>query len=447
MSTSQRPTAIVRSEPAAVPYALRSPVADLLNSDEARAAITPLVPHGVDYERVILEVYQAHARNPQIMQCKPESIILAVGKAVASGLAIGETIHLVPFGKTLEAIRDFKGDIELVVRSGAARAVIAKCVYANEPYRYTEGTTTEIVHQPIMDPKLRGPMIGGYAVARLPHYGVAAVQMSVQEVDAIRQKYSQQWKRGELPDWYVRKTCVHQLTKMLPKNPKLAEVLAMFEREDKELDESLKGSPAAEEIVDAEVSAAPDAASHSSTSNDVEKQAQPAVVEPAVGSTEWARAFRLPFKKSEAYNTPLANISVDGLEQLAAWIREKQKENGAAFHAETLQAIELVIKDAERQQTTILGEEEDVPQVAVAAAPTPTNPTTLAPGKIEDAIDAPAPKETLAMVSASVVAMLRDDKLDADEKKRFKEDYDRADTVEAMQALRARIERHAKLPF
>jgi phage RecT family recombinase len=220
-------------------------VRNMLTDNDARTLIQPLLPNGIAYDRVISEVYFAVQKNPEIAKCTPASIVQEVARAVSWDLVIGETVHLVPFNekvarnpdryeKRVKAIRDYKGDIELVVRSGAARSVDAKAVYKNETFEYEEGSEPRIRHVRILDPTARGPMIGAYAIARLPHYHIRIVWMALSEIDEIRQRHSKQWKEGPMPVWYALKTCVHQVTKLIPKNPRLAAVLAQFEQEDVE---------------------------------------------------------------------------------------------------------------------------------------------------------------------------------------------------------------------
>lgn len=238
-------TAVANVEPSAAPYALRSPIAQILTKDAARALIEPMLRPGDSYERVIVETYHAAQKNPDILKCTPASIVNAVSRAVRSGLVIGDGVHLVPYGSTLQEIYDYKGRIQLIVTAGAARAIDAQCVYEHEPFEYSQGTSPTIVHKPIMNPANRGKMIGAYAVAdqgrRVPP---KIVVLSVDEIEKVRQTYSKQHKKGELPYWYAQKTCVHRLAKLLPKNPELAKVVAMFEAEDAGLEAIASDEPA-----------------------------------------------------------------------------------------------------------------------------------------------------------------------------------------------------------
>lgn len=233
----------------------RKGITGLLRSDEARLRIEPML-RGVEYDRVVGEAYLAAGENPDILSCTPASIIRAVARAVSWGLAIGETVHLVPFNqnvgtkqeprweKRLKAIQDYKGKIELVVGCGAAKAIDAQVVYEKEPFDYAQGSQPSVRHIPARSEKERGAMLGAYAIA---HHGYSrpphVVYLTVAEVDTIRQKYSKQWKDGPVPPWYMRKTAVHQLAKMLPKNPRLAGVLKVLDEDETEIDEELSGAP------------------------------------------------------------------------------------------------------------------------------------------------------------------------------------------------------------
>lgn len=220
----------------------------ITTSGKARNTIAPFLPPGVSLDRVAASLRIALAKDraawkkdgpPPLERCSPMSVFMAVAKITQWGLEIGETAHLVPFGTECTAVADYKGLAELVISSGVARAVEAHCVYEKEPFRIKRGTSTEIEHHPIGDPKARGPMVGAYAIFHL-RFGIALVEyMSVSEIDEIRQKHSKQWKSGALEPWYARKTVVRRGVKLLPKNPRLLERLAALDTETIEVPEEI----------------------------------------------------------------------------------------------------------------------------------------------------------------------------------------------------------------
>src|SRR6185312_41935 len=76
----------------------------------------------------------------------------------------------------------------------------------------------------------RGKLKGAYVVFRLPFNAPPAFEyMTVEDVDAIRQKYSAQWKKGPVPPWYAKKTVLRQAAKTLRKDRRLAAAMRAIE--------------------------------------------------------------------------------------------------------------------------------------------------------------------------------------------------------------------------
>jgi recombination protein RecT len=233
---------VVTDAPAPAPIEEKHPVIRLLDSPQARQRIEPMVPHGVDYRKVLVDVYLAVSQNPKLAECTPASLVQAVARAASTGGQIGRDVHLVPFNTNIapkgqpkkwetrcQAIEDYKFLAEIVVRTGGARSIVAKSVYANETFLYEEGTEQVLRHVPVMDPAKRGALVGAYAMARIGHNNLVIHVMSVQEIEAIRQKFSKQWNEGPMPHWYPLKACVRQIIKLLPKNPRLLALLQRFD--------------------------------------------------------------------------------------------------------------------------------------------------------------------------------------------------------------------------
>ncbi|HEY7236554.1 MAG TPA: recombinase RecT [Gemmatimonadaceae bacterium] len=354
MSAPLRSTAVATVESSverpAVPYVLRSRTAEILNTDEARAQIAPFIPRGVDFNQVMLEVHRCATNVPEILECTPPSIIQAVGQAVQTGLTIGKTIHLVPvsvsvgkgddkrYEKRLQAWTDYKGDIELVLWSGAARHIDAHAVYQHDVFDYDLGDNPFVKHKPVLDSSKRGPIIGGYCIAFLNASGTLKkiTVLSIADVEKVRAK-SKQWNPDKVkvcPDWYVEKTCVHRNCKTLPKNPRLASVIAMMdarEAHDRGEDFTVELDPAnrieAQPSRAAESAVSPlvaheDAAAHHSASVTVEEPKAPSR----------AAAFLLPFGKT-LKGKPLGELTDQQLRDGYAWAKESGDDGLAQFIA------------------------------------------------------------------------------------------------------------------
>ncbi len=224
----------------------RKAVVALLRSDEAKRAILPMIPpmpgfgpndKEAAYERVIREFLNAAGDNPGILDCEPGSIIRAISRAVSWDLEIGVTAFLVPRKDRnddpqakLRAQIGYRGKLELMSspRGPARYGVDALVVYKNEHFRYEQGTSPFIEHRPMYDLEKRGPIVAGYAIARLSMYHNKIVVMSVEEVREIQQKFSQQWRNKPLESipWYVEARCVHRLSRQVPLSGKTRLIMA-----------------------------------------------------------------------------------------------------------------------------------------------------------------------------------------------------------------------------
>jgi recombination protein RecT len=476
------------------PSAMQQRVMDLLTKPESMAVLAPLVPKDVDREAVAIEVYRAVTKNPAILKCTESSIIMAVADCISTGLIIGKTIHLVPVSpergaqSELQAWTDYKGDIELVVGSGAARLVYANPVFENDHFAPQLGDNPRVDHVPAWK-EPPGKMVAVYAVAFITNTIKKVTVMRLDQVEKIRAK-SKQWnpnKFKECPDWYACKTAIHRLCKDLPKNPKLAKILARFEREDIEDHgapiasggESFTFAPP-EEVLTAEIeheaieheATEPQPSATATSASETPAPAASTVAAPAPAtapqSTElvrdlaWAKAFTYPMKRSEFYGKPIAEFSYEQLQSIEQSILKARKDkNDDTVHAELLASVRIVMDALEEPQPTLaLEDDEDLlaPTAAGSAAATQENPTTLRPGKIEDALDkpatvtpkpAPAPTSLVSLADASreVANLLKDPKLSAAERADYKGLFDKANTAEAMQKLAGDLRDLLQQPF
>jgi len=441
-------------------------------TEQARALIEPLLAKsGSSFEQVLTETYLAVQKNADLLKCAPESLLSAVARSVSWGLRIGETVHLVPFGPRCEAVRDYKGDIELVIWSGAARSIDAQCVYMNEMdatpprFKLVQGSRPDVMHEPILMPSMRGKLAGAYAVARISQTEQRVVFMSTEEIDAIRLSKSKSWKSGPLDaiPWYARKTVVHQVCKMLPKTRRFVQVEAAFDEERMRLiDDAEPRAIAAEGVerpgLDPANEVRPASSTTASSTADVVAAADPGFVagsffvapeDPApaaeddgVMTFEKALHVLVPGGK-KAFDgqggKPLGDLNIAQLKALGTYfetrITDAEKAGGQSpsMFVEVRDACKLIVDDHARKSAT--SEKVD---------------TKLAPGNLEDAYDKkplerPAP--TLDGVRAQVLALIKDPKLDDLERDLVKSRLAKVDSVDAALLILQDLETTLSLPF
>lgn len=221
----------------------------VFTTESAKALLAPMLPPGVSYETVLSELYFAIQKNPEIAKCEVPSMLMAVQRCLSWGLTIGETAHLVPFKNKLTAVRDYKGDVALVVRAGGAKSIDAYVVWDDEVFDYGLGDAPFVKHRPALRRKEGAKIIAAYAVAHIgANLPPKIVIMGVDEIEQIRKTKSKSWVtetywengtkkqrpyRIEQIPWYCEKTVVHRIVKQLPTAalPAVAQVVAQLDDE------------------------------------------------------------------------------------------------------------------------------------------------------------------------------------------------------------------------
>jgi recombination protein RecT len=330
---------------------------------ENEERIKPFLPPNVSYARVVAAAQLAAMKTPALHQCTPQSIVMSIAKILQWGLEIGETAHLVPFGRECTPIADYKGLAQLMIESGAVRHVDARCVYANEFFEQVQGSDARITHQPLSDAKARGALIGAYCILRLPFQQVVFDFMPIADIDAIRKAHSKQWGKGDCPAWYAKKTVVRQVAKLIPKGRKAGRALEVIEQ-----DAQQEFGAVADEVDDDEIVA----------------PSQPLRLEPSAPEAEPTMAledaldFVIPRGKMKDHR--VSELSHVQLQAALMWTVENDTQ------PEFQLALATVLDAREKEEAKAKQESEAEGESAAAtdapqdpSAGTPGTPTTSAP--------------------------------------------------------------------
>jgi recombination protein RecT len=213
------------------------------------------LPKHLTAERVIKVAIIAASRTPQLLQCTPQSFVLAVVQASQLGLEAGSPLgeaYLVPYKQECTLIVGYRGLIALARRSGEIESIEAHVVHAKDAFRVSFGLDAVLEHSPWMpmptDEDLRdenhdawqekarpGPMVAVYAVARLKGGARQAEVMSRAEVDAIRRRSRASGAGPWVTDYeeMAKKTVVRRLAKYLPMSIEMANALDADDRQER----------------------------------------------------------------------------------------------------------------------------------------------------------------------------------------------------------------------
>lgn len=210
---------------------------DLLET--AKGRIAAILPKHLTAERMVALAALAATKTPKLKECTPLSLFNAIMNASRLGLEIGAQAHLVPFRNNKAGITecvmipDYRGLINLAIRSGHVRHIDARVVYEGDEFDYQLGTEPRILHKPKLGgAKLQQQIIAFYAVAHLDDNAVGFEIMSKDEVDAIRGRSRAKDDGPWVTDFEAmgKKTVVKRLAKFLPQTPEMIAAVELDNR-------------------------------------------------------------------------------------------------------------------------------------------------------------------------------------------------------------------------
>ena len=217
------------------------------------------LPSHLSAERLSRLAMTTLKRNPKLYQCNPMTFLGALFQAAQIGLEIDVDgqCHIVPFfdNKTNQMLAQFivgyRGYATLFYRHQSSVSLSIQTVYKNDTFIY-DLAKGECSHVPPAFGQDRGEAIGYYAYATMLNGGHSIKVLSKQEAFEWGKKYSKCWSRKDnnfIPGtpWDTSfnamgmKTCMLQLSKVLPKSSELQRALSMDETV-KTIPQAVKGT-------------------------------------------------------------------------------------------------------------------------------------------------------------------------------------------------------------
>jgi recombination protein RecT len=235
-------------------------------------AIKSLVPKHMTPERLARITLTAISRTPKLAECLPETIVGAVMNCATLGLEpnlIGHA-YLVPFknNKTGQLECQFqigyKGQIDLIRRTGDVSKIYAETVYENDLFVYLKGEDKQLVHVPFdmlhllenflpdrdngfldlmisaaiagiksRNPKTQGKPVRYYSAYRLKDGSFDFTTLTQAQCIDHANRFSKSKYQGSLTgpwkdhfDSMALKTCIKEMAKYMPISIEIQEKLA-----------------------------------------------------------------------------------------------------------------------------------------------------------------------------------------------------------------------------
>lgn len=210
-------------------------VGKMLNDPQFQAQLKAALPRHMTPERMARIAMTEIRKNQDLLRCDPVSFIGAVIQCAQLGLEPGNGLghaYLIPYWdskrrcKVVNMIPGYKGLIDLARRSGQIQTISARVVRAKDHFKYAYGLNESLEHVEAKGD--RGEITHVYAVARLKDGGSQFEVMTVDDVNAIKERSG-----NKNPVWttdfaeMARKTAVRRIVKYLPMSPELATTLQL----------------------------------------------------------------------------------------------------------------------------------------------------------------------------------------------------------------------------
>jgi recombination protein RecT len=204
----------------------------ILNSDAGRAQFAAALPKHLTPDRFCRVAMTAMTRTPKLQECTKESLFKCLMDLSSMGLEPdGRRAHLIPYWNSKERIMecqlqvDYKGYVELVMRSGIVSNLHADKVCQNDEFIFDRG---DVAQHRINFRESRGDAYCYYARATFKDGTTKAEVMSKEDIDKIRARS----KSGGSGPWVTdydemaKKTVFRRLSKWLTLSPEIRDAVA-----------------------------------------------------------------------------------------------------------------------------------------------------------------------------------------------------------------------------
>jgi recombination protein RecT len=229
--TRPNPTTNQRAVAPAKPSAPPTTIKGLLEGEAFKAAIAKSLPRHLPPDRFIRIALTAIMRTPKLAECDRSSFFQALLSLSQLGLEPdGRRAHLIPFNNrkrgTVECqlIVDYKGLVELAMRSGQVSNIHADVVRENDDFDFDRG---QLVRHRINFREDRGSVYAVYAICRFKDGSEKCDVMTRAEVEKIRARSKAGDDGPWVTDWeeMAKKTVFRRLSKWLPLSAEFRDAL------------------------------------------------------------------------------------------------------------------------------------------------------------------------------------------------------------------------------
>lgn len=184
-----------------------------MQSTQFQQQVAMALPKHMTAERFVRIALTATTRTPALLRCTPQSVLRCLMDLSALGLEPdGRRAHLIPYGQECTLVVDYKGIVELVLRSGDVSRIHTDVVREADEFEYDRGVITR--HK-IDFRKPRGKVYAAYSLVIMRDGTEATQVMSLEEIEKVRTRSRAANNGPWKTDWdeMAKKTVFRRLSK------------------------------------------------------------------------------------------------------------------------------------------------------------------------------------------------------------------------------------------
>jgi recombination protein RecT len=197
-----------------------------------------LAQHGMrpaQFTQIVLTEIKKSPQMLEAFQNNPSSLFASILHCAEIGLSpsaeVGE-FFFIPFKGSIKPMVGYKGLCNLIMRNSNVRFIHAETVHRGDDFDWELGLHPKLVHRPKNLVRNSTTLTHVYAIAKLNNGENIFKVMSVQEIRSImatmkkvNELYFDDQKDPMM--WMPKKTCIKQLSKLLPKDYYQSRALAV----------------------------------------------------------------------------------------------------------------------------------------------------------------------------------------------------------------------------
>ena len=216
-------------------------IKDHLSGENFKSQLRAALPKHCSPDRFVRIALTAVTRTPKLLQADQASFFQALLSLSQFGLEPdGRRAHLIPFenrkrGCTeVQLIIDYKGLVELIMRSGEVSNIHADVVCEHDEFEFNMGQVQRHSYK-LGQP--RGNPIGAFSICTFKDGSTKAEVMGKDDIEVIRARSRSANNGPWVTDWaeMAKKTVFRRLSKWLPLSPEIMDAVEHDDIADKEM--------------------------------------------------------------------------------------------------------------------------------------------------------------------------------------------------------------------